>query len=43
MFRGFLFYGLAMAFRGGRAGWITAAVIQSVVFGAAHGYHFLPA
>ena len=38
IFRGFLFYGLAMAFGGNRVAWMAAALIQSVLFGLAHGY-----
>ena len=38
IFRGFLFYGLAMAFGGNRVAWMAAALIQSVLFGLSHGY-----
>jgi membrane protease YdiL (CAAX protease family) len=38
MFRGFLFYGLAMLFGGSRGAWLAACLIQSVLFGAAHSY-----
>lgn len=38
IYRGFLFYGLAMFFGGGRAAWLTACLLQSVIFGAVHSY-----
>ena len=38
MFRGFLMQGLAMCFGGSRGGWVTACVIQGILFGASHAY-----
>jgi len=38
MFRGFLMQGLAMLFGGNRGGWITACIIQGLLFGASHAY-----
>lgn len=38
MFRGFLFYGLAMVFNGSRVAWIVACVVQAALFGLAHAY-----
>lgn len=37
-FRGFVFQGLAMLFKGNRASWIGACVVQAAVFGADHNY-----
>ena len=38
IYRGFLLYGLAMFFGGGRGAWLAACLLQSVVFGAVHSY-----
>ena len=38
IYRGFLFYGLAMFFGGGRWAWLAACLLQSIVFGAVHSY-----
>ncbi|HWY50263.1 MAG TPA: type II CAAX endopeptidase family protein [Chthoniobacterales bacterium] len=38
MFRGFLMQGLAMLFGGNRGAWITACIIQGLLFGASHAY-----
>jgi membrane protease YdiL (CAAX protease family) len=37
-FRGFLMQGLAMLFGGSRGAWITACLVQGVLFGLAHAY-----
>lgn len=38
IFRGFLFHRLAMGFGGSRVAWITACIVQAVLFGLAHAY-----